>query len=141
MAFIWGNVVYLSDYIDRAKGLSGTYIDIKFEQMFPPWCEMNFGFYAWRHKLLHIFVIYFRKFSLHFSISNDISNFTSSWVKPSTVTIRTTYNFERNDCNKILCSWFNSLTQRQPLRINFLIKSVTLGSSGSAIPAALPELW
>ena len=102
VAFIWGNVVYLSDYINCTKRLR----NIRVEQIFLPWCEMNFGFSTWRYRMLNIFLIYFRKSSLHFNISNEISNFTSFRVKPSMVKIRTSNNFEQNVHNKIHCSWF-----------------------------------
>ena len=133
VAFIWGNVVYLSDYINCTKRLR----NIRFEQMFLPWCEMNFGFSTWRYWMLNIFLIHFRKLSLHFNISNETSNFTSFRVKLST--IKTTCTFE--EITKSIARESNSLTRRQSLRINFWIKSVTLGPNGSAIPAALPVLW
>ena len=50
------------------------------------------------------FLIYFRKSSFHFSVSNEVSNFFLLNVNPSTVTTRTTYTFKQNLCSKIHCA-------------------------------------
>ena len=141
MAFIWRNVVYLSDYINCTKRLNGTYIGIVSWHIFLPCCEMNFGFSTWRYKMLNILLIHFRKSSLHFYISNEISNFTSFRVNLPRQRSGLDAPSNKTTVTKSIACDSNSWTRRQPLQINFLIKSVTVGSSGSAISEPLPVLW
>ena len=55
--------------------------------------------------MLNIFLIYFRKSSFHFNLSNEITNFASFRLKPSTVTMRTTYTFEQNVCSSMFLGY------------------------------------
>ena len=90
--------------------------------------------------MLNIFVNHFRKSSLHFNISNEISNFTSFRVNLPRQRSGLDAPSNKTTVTKSIAWDSNSLTRRQPLQINFLIKSVTVRSSVTVISEALRVL-
>ena len=90
--------------------------------------------------------------SILVSLHDETECWTFSWSvlenqSPWKLSLQSTCTFSlhalsnKTSVTKSIARDSNSLTRRQPLRIIFLTKSVTLGSSGSAILAALPVLW